>query len=618
MDNTEKIRKFNNDLDKISKKINSFSDSFLESEVDILNKRKSYFEKEFDNEKTTDKRREQILKENDKIFKRLEEANHKFIKIIAKQAEHEDKQNTLTKKREKLVKEQILSIEKYTASLFNVNKAFSEKQLKHIKEFASSVGFAVEGFDLNNKDARDALSIMTGIEKEKIEWEKKRISQIKDNWYLEYGLGNRLKGLSKSLGYGIKDWFFNQTGILGKSINFVGKLFGKNLGGTDRVSNEEKVFRMEKLNEYINSSYKIHEDYKNLAEKLGQSGFASPETKSRMRSENGDVVLSNSKKMTKYLKLISEKTFSGAAKAGLFSLAGLTALGGLLGYLLTGKGDYLDVIKKAVFKSGLVIFHGINLLLSMGGKLTSAFTGLIRKGLMEIATNPKLTGKIGNVFGKLAEKVLSFGGAIGKMGKLGKMGMWAFKKIPLLGLFISVPLAISKFKKGDILGALLELASGGLASFGGPIGLALSTMIDLFSLGRDLKNDLLPGNTSTSNNTLPSISNNPLRNMLKLSNKKQKIISDLNNTSSIQFSPADGTGSNIAKPVPFKNNSVVQPYIRGKNVDSFGMTAEEFNRMCTPALASAIAEQTGKKTADEIYKKNQTKGNIDIPNMGLN
>ena len=70
-----------------------------------------------------------------------------------------------------------------------------------------------------------------------------------------------------------------------------------------------------------------------------------------------------------------------------------------------------------------------------------------------------------------------------------KLGLAVLKKIPGFGLLISIPLAINRFRKGDWIGGLLELASGGASVIPG-IGTALSIAIDAFSLFRDVKKDI--------------------------------------------------------------------------------------------------------------------------------
>jgi hypothetical protein len=71
---------------------------------------------------------------------------------------------------------------------------------------------------------------------------------------------------------------------------------------------------------------------------------------------------------------------------------------------------------------------------------------------------------------------------IAKLGKTAKM----LKKLPMIGALISIPLAIGKFRDGDVVGGLLEVGSG-IASLdpGTGIGLAISIALDTITFFRD-------------------------------------------------------------------------------------------------------------------------------------
>jgi putative chitinase len=94
----------------------------------------------------------------------------------------------------------------------------------------------------------------------------------------------------------------------------------------------------------------------------------------------------------------------------------------------------------------------------------------------------KILGKLGGVFGKLGGKMA--GKAAGK--GIAKLGKAFLSKIPGVSMLISIPFAISRFKKGDVVGGLLELASGFAGNFPG-IGTVISVAIDAFMIFRDIK-----------------------------------------------------------------------------------------------------------------------------------
>ena len=93
---------------------------------------------------------------------------------------------------------------------------------------------------------------------------------------------------------------------------------------------------------------------------------------------------------------------------------------------------------------------------------------------------------ISRLFPKAIEKM--FGAAGKSASKAGKVFLKIFKKIPIIGALISFGFAVSKFRKGDFIGAGLEIASG-LASFIPGVGTVASIAIDGVSMARDLSMD---------------------------------------------------------------------------------------------------------------------------------
>jgi hypothetical protein len=111
------------------------------------------------------------------------------------------------------------------------------------------------------------------------------------------------------------------------------------------------------------------------------------------------------------------------------------------------------------------------------------------KGLDVVGTLFKGMGKLGGVIGKIGGGLGLLGKGAGKIvGKVaGKLGLNVLKKIPGIGLLISIGLASKSFKDGDYIQGLMELASGGLATFAPGIGTALSIAIDMATMYADYK-----------------------------------------------------------------------------------------------------------------------------------
>lgn len=182
----------------------------------------------------------------------------------------------------------------------------------------------------------------------------------------------------------------------------------------------------------------------------------------------------------------------------------LMGLGGLLGFLLTGKTEMLfstikaltkyspikyllgfvdDVIKKVAPK----LFEGIGKMFGGIGSLIMKVPGVKQiVGIAEKVVKPVMGmfKGISHVFEPLGKL---FGGALAKEGaKAGAkgVGMAVLKKIPVVGGLIGLFLGIQRFKKGDIVGGILEIASG-ISSVIPGVGTAIGVAIDAFLLFRD-------------------------------------------------------------------------------------------------------------------------------------
>jgi len=210
----------------------------------------------------------------------------------------------------------------------------------------------------------------------------------------------------------------------------------------------------------------------------------------------------------------------------------LMGLGGLLGYLLTGKEEMLFSVVKALTKYSPVrfllgfvddiikkiapkLFSGIGKLFGALGEMITKIPGVKKLGKSISNLGAKLIKPVSELGAKLIKPIAGiaskavkpiigmfkgiskifaplgklFGGTLAKEGaKAGSKGLGkAFlKKIPVVGGLIGLFFGIQRFKKGDIVGGLLEIASG-ISSVVPVAGTAIGIGIDAFLLFRDFK-----------------------------------------------------------------------------------------------------------------------------------
>jgi hypothetical protein len=159
----------------------------------------------------------------------------------------------------------------------------------------------------------------------------------------------------------------------------------------------------------------------------------------------------------------------------------LMGLGGLLGYLLTGKQEMLFSVVKALTK-----YSPLKLLLGGLDTVIKKSASLVMKPVIGLFKG------IGHVFAPLGKL---FGGTLAKEGaKAGAKGVGksVLKKIPVVGALIGLFFGIQRFKKGDIVGGMLEIASG-ISSIIPGVGTAIGIAIDAFLLFRDFKKSPIEG-----------------------------------------------------------------------------------------------------------------------------
>ncbi len=458
-----------------------------------------------------------------------ERINKKIIKL---EKNHTDDIKKQYDEQKKILNEQILletrkqnnleSVLKHGKEKFQIEKSLNEWNKLYAKDtiqYFKDSGFAIKEFDSNNKHQRESLDSLIKFNKEKIDFEKKIKKQREEHWYLEEKFwGKQGRGMTLAAGQWdkAKTWFKEETGILGKGTMFIAGLAGLRKGKRQDIKQRE----MEKANEPIQLVSQLQESFNSTSIKIAssfedfESGFIKTlndginkivnkmedidwsflksvhvkgkSSESGMRDERKGDSLAEQKLTNKSLKKMLAKM--DKSSMGLMGLAGLLGLGGLIGFLMTGKSEFLGDMVKGLVKGGLVLQKALSSALKLpklfGGK---AIKGIIGKfgdfGLGSIWKNLyKGAGGLAKTLGKFGK----IGGLIGKTVQgIGKaFGIAALKKLPLIGLLISIPLAIMRFKKGDILGGFLELASGGISVIPG-IGTALSIAIDLISLFRD-------------------------------------------------------------------------------------------------------------------------------------
>lgn len=158
----------------------------------------------------------------------------------------------------------------------------------------------------------------------------------------------------------------------------------------------------------------------------------------------------------------------------MFSGKMLTVLGGIAAAL----GAW-HMVKGIVSGPGGKVAAGA---IQSGLKFVDKSTDAIKAG-KEVGMMGKLAAGTGKVVGSVA-KTLGKVPGLGWLMKGGGLALKALKKIPGLGLVLGIGLSIPKFKDGDIIGGVLEIASGAASLFPG-VGTLVSVGIDALSMFRD-------------------------------------------------------------------------------------------------------------------------------------
>lgn len=175
----------------------------------------------------------------------------------------------------------------------------------------------------------------------------------------------------------------------------------------------------------------------------------------------------------------------------------LLVLGGLAA-LITGimSDGPLKGLLNILSKGGII--GGVKLFQKMAGKQLAKFTGLFAKIMPKNlfgSVIKKAKGFLGSITKFLLKpftKIAGKGGAKGLFGTIGKLFgkilKPLLKRIPGIGSLISWGFAISRFKSGDIVGGLIDVASGIATLFPG-IGTGISIGLDVLNAFLDAKKD---------------------------------------------------------------------------------------------------------------------------------
>lgn len=235
-----------------------------------------------------------------------------------------------------------------------------------------------------------------------------------------------------------------------------------------------------------------------------------------------DPVINAIIKNEKLLKSIRDNDMDFRKKSGgglLGLLGGVGAFfvgGGLVGYLMTGKKEFLFSVAKGVTK---YLGKGLSNIFNFGklpGKIISNFTKFakfvgrsiksltslnvgnivgmskkVKQSFKFIKNSFKSVKSLGSLFKSVFKSTKSLA-SIGAKSIIGKTSKTFLKKIPVVGGILGLIFGIQRFKKNDWVGGLLEIGSG-VASIVPGIGTALGIAIDSFLLFRDFRGvDMTP------------------------------------------------------------------------------------------------------------------------------
>lgn len=161
---------------------------------------------------------------------------------------------------------------------------------------------------------------------------------------------------------------------------------------------------------------------------------------------------------------------------------------GMKGLEALGKGSKTLLKKGIDFGLKNIFGNGLDVLKYSADILLKRVKSIVVPLSKMITTGTKPLFKFAETLAMPFLKVAGVGGKI--LGKGGKLGLKALAKIPILGTIlgpvVGIIFAMQKWKKGDYVGALGEMASG-LASMIPGFGIPISLAIDAWLMFRDFK-----------------------------------------------------------------------------------------------------------------------------------
>jgi hypothetical protein len=217
------------------------------------------------------------------------------------------------------------------------------------------------------------------------------------------------------------------------------------------------------------------------------------------------IVTAYGRKAAQYLRTLQDKNDSGGDKPGgktdgagfikkligpaLLVLGGVAAL--VTGLMTDGplKG-FLSILSKGGIIGGIKLFQ--RSMSKQLGKFGTLFAKILPKDLFgSVVTKAKgFLGKIGKFLLAPFKKIAGKGGSKALFGTIGKLFSKTLKpllkRIPGIGSLISWGFAVSRFKKGDLVGGLIDVASGLATLFPG-IGTGISIGLDVLNAFLDVK-----------------------------------------------------------------------------------------------------------------------------------
>ena len=293
-----------------------------------------------------------------------------------------------------------------------------------------------------------------------------------------------------------------------------------------------------------------------LLEKItGKAARAHPTNVPRQVIEKAKpvIVTDFGRKAENDLKLLQDKDEGGKEKdpgkgsegmSFIKKLIGpaLLILGGLAA-LVTGimSDGPLKGLLSILAKGGII--GGVKLFASKATKVLGGFADNFAKLLPEgiftkVITKAKgLLGSIGKFLLAPFKKLAGKGGAKALFGTIGKIFTKALtpllKRIPGIGSLISWGFAVSRFKSGDVVGGLIDVASG-IATLVPGVGTGLSIGLDVLNAFLDMKKDpeeVKPAGSGFNigdffNKIKDKIMNNfPIKNLISMWDGAKKVLS---------------------------------------------------------------------------------------------